>query len=211
MNRHFLSLITIKNYIMKKKTIIYLLMFAFAFVLPSFSFPNDEKGSVEKTMQSTSDSVVVNVKFQNPKLIVTQNALENKLEAQFLCNKELLSVAREFNENFTKFNGIQERRYESLMARLQRYTGYSTSQINKFIKQKQTLNVVLCFGLLFYSILLIILYNTSYRRLKENIVGLIIVSLAIGSIITGCLALLWPTLMGHDYVLFYKLLELSPF
>lgn len=187
-------------------------MFVLAFVLPSFSFVDDDdgKGSVEKTMQTTSDTVHVDVKFNNPKITVNQDLLDMKLESQALTSKELINVAKGFNENFTKLTELQERRYESAMTQLQRHTGYSVGQINKFIRQRQNLNVVVSLGLLLYAILLAIIYNTSYRRLKENIVGLLVVAMVIGILVIGILALMWPLFQGQDYALFYKLLELSP-
>jgi len=195
---------------MKRQSIVYLLMFAFAFVLPSFSFPDkdDGKGPVEKTMQSTSDSVVVSVRFNNPKLVVTQGDLEKKFESQTLSNKELIDVVKGFNENFTKLNELQERRYELAITQLQRRTGYSVGQINKFILQKQRLNTVIAIGLLFYALILLLIYNTSYRRLKENINGLLLLAISVGAFTLVSMALFWPMLMGQDYILFYKLSNL---
>jgi hypothetical protein len=195
---------------MKRQSIVYLLMFAFAFVLPSFSFPDkdDGKGPVEKTMQSTSDSVVVSVRFNNPKLVVTQDALERKFESQALSNKELIDVVKGFNENFTKLNELQERRYESAMTQLQRRTGYSVGQINKFILQQQRLNTVEAIGFLLYALTLLIIYSTSYRRLRENIVGLLLIFAAVGAFALVSMALFWPMFMGQDYILFYKLSSL---
>src|SRR5574343_2043770 len=105
---------------MKKQSIVYLLMFVLAFVLPSFSFVDDDdgKGYTEKTLQTTSDSVTVNVKFNNPKITVSQDLLDKRLESQALSNKELIDVVKSFGDNFTKFNELQERRYESAMTQL---------------------------------------------------------------------------------------------
>lgn len=195
---------------MKKQSIVYLLMFVFAFVLPSFSFPDkdDGKGSVEKTMQTTSDSVTVNVKFNNPSVTITQHSLEKKLESQALSNKELIDVVKGFGDNFTKLNELQERRYESAMTQLERRTGYSVGQINKFIKQKNELYVIIGIMLLVHLILLVTLYNTSYRRLRESVEGLLAVILSSAAILTLTLMLLWPTFMGHNYQMFNELLKL---
>lgn len=193
---------------MKKRSIVYLLLFVFAFVLPSFSFP-DEKGSDEKTVRITSDTV--HIEFNNPKLIVTQQNFEKTLETYLLNNKELLDVAKDFNETFTKYVSLQENECKLSLDLLSQQTGYSIGQINKFIHQKNALSVVNSIILVIFSLALFVIYQTSYRRLRENVTGLLVTSISLFALLLIALNLLWPSLMGENYVIFYKLLELTPF
>lgn len=197
---------------MKKTSLVYLLMFMLAFVLPSFSII-PEKESDNNFVQATSDSVTVSVKFSNPELIFTddRSSIEEILTLQQLTNKELVDVVKEFNSNFNKLTELQERRYGPALALLEQRTGYSVGQINKFIVKDRKLSVGYIFISCLYIGALLIIYNTSYRRLRE----LIIAPLLIASFVYVSLLFIWKALVplnaGIDYTIFYKLIELSPF
>lgn len=189
----------------------YTLMFLFVFVLPSFTLPQ-ERGPDEKTIQKSSDSVFVNVKFQNPELIVTddRDAFLNQMKYSITRDAELLNVVKQFNAKFDDALKLQERRYESSMDYLQRKTGYSIGQINKFIYKNNQRDVFIgCFALAF-SFILYVIYNASYRQLKESMNGLVMAYTIITVLILMFLYLMWPMFIGHDYISFYKLLKLSP-
>lgn len=196
---------------MKKRSIIYLWMFICAFVLPSFTFPQ-ERVKEHITVQKPSDSLVVNVKFNNPNVIVTDDrvGLQKKLDSQESNNKELISVVREVSENFTKLTMLQERRYESYMDRLQQVSGYTSNEINKFFKQKEYLNITLTCITVVYVLGLIVMYNASYRRLKDTIYAPIILTVLAWISTVLVIRWCWPALMGHDYRIFYELIKLSP-
>jgi hypothetical protein len=199
---------------MNRKSIIYLLMFVCAFVLPSFTYSHEgEKRIASNTMiQKPTDSLMVSVAFNNPQLIVTdeRNALQQQLNTQELSNKELINVAKRMDSTFSKLVVLQERRYESVMDCLQRKTGFSESQIRKILKQKNFLDVLYVGTNIIFIFALIIVYNTSFRRLKENIFAPLAMVISCWVTIQITLTLLYPSLAGNDYKLFYELMTLAP-
>lgn len=195
---------------MKRKSLFYVLMIVFAFVLPSFSSPDKgEKGSsTEKTMATTSDSLSLTVKFQNPKLIVEQENLVQKLQDQSLVSGELVEVMKNLGITFNKYVTLEQNKSDPLMTQWCRQTGYSIGQINTFIKQRNTLKIVISFTGIILTLVLLIIFNTSYRRLMEYAWYMFWLYLSAFVVVAISLTLLWPTLCGKDYTIFYSLLKL---
>jgi len=197
---------------MRNRLLIYSMMFLFTFILPSFTKIPDKDDSSNNVLQTASDSITVNVQFQNPQLTITDNngVLEGKFNLQMLSNKELLEVAKKFNDNITFLTELQERRYGPVMDQLQQRTGYSVGQINKFIRQKNNQSTCLAVGSILSMFLLITLYVKSYRRLNGSAIAYVFMLFVCYLIILLVASLLWPALMGQDYIRFYELIKLSP-
>ena len=191
---------------------IILLMFAFAFIFPSFTIPQDiEKREVLKVTR-TRDSVFVNVQFQNPEVILKDDRmlLDRRLSEQELNGKELVNVVREGLEMLSSSIVLQERRNEPIVAHLQQKTGYSIGQINRFISLNSATNLMYGIVSALFMVLLITLYNTSYRRLKETTTSLLLLVISIWGLSMVVINKLLPLCYGNDYNAFYHLLKISP-
>lgn len=199
---------------MKKTTIIYLMMFVLAFILPSFTYPQEDEDK-GKVVQKTSDSLVVKVRFQNPEVIVTDSRtnedLEKKFDLQTMSNAALIDELKTLNNNFyVFFTSMEERRCESVMDRIKRASGYTEGQINKIFKQERTINTIRWLTAILTIIAMIVIYNTSFRRLRGLIAVPLSLCLLIGIIIIVLSEFLLPSLYGLEYQTFFQLLKHIP-
>jgi spore coat polysaccharide biosynthesis predicted glycosyltransferase SpsG len=203
---------------MKKTTIIYLLMFLCSFVLPSYTIQQDSTKK-EHTIQRSSEDIVVNLKFQNPEVIVTDSrsssVLERKFDSQAMDNKALVDEMKMLNNNLyvhfiTSDSLSKERRYESVMDRLRTVTGYNELQINKFFKQERTTNILYALVTILFAIASLVIYNTSFRRLKGLTLVPIATCVTLWIIVIVTLYFLLPALYGVEYQKFFQLLQHSP-
>ena len=190
------------------------MMFVLSFILPSFTFIQDDPEK-DKMIQKTSDSLVVKVKFQNPEITVTDSRttqdLEKKFDLQTMSNEALLEELRVFNKNVsTTLESLSERRCESEMDRIKRITGYTEAQVLKIFKQERTTNTLQVFTLMFLVIAVLIIYNTSFRRLKELVAVSIFIAMVVGTGIICILEFLLPKLYGVEYQMFFQLIEHIP-
>jgi hypothetical protein len=206
---------------MSKKSMIYLCMFVLAFILPSFSYPQEKKveeqGHVyfdfykDKVTKTTTDSITVSIRFQNPQLILTDNRkdLVLRLTDQTASNKELLEVAKQFVTNHNKQVELQYiSEYESIMNYLQRKTQYSIGQINRFIQVKSKIDFTYGLTFLVFMLIEILVFVKYFKRARDmTLVPMVLV-------LIGCFAtcvifkLFVPLLYGMDYIRFTQLLNL---
>lgn len=187
-----------------------LLFICFMFVLPSFTVSQQQSEHITK---KASDSVYVNLKFQNPEVVITDKRTITKsdLEKYSLLNKEAVRILEEIKFSVEDFNKFTQEGYieKSPIEILSVKTGYSIGQINKFILQEKNQKLWLFSVSLLFILVIAFTYNKSYRRLKENIVWMILTIFIIYLLAVVAIYTVWPALNPSwgDYFIFTKLLS----
>jgi len=180
------------------------------FVLPSFTVSQQQSEHITK---KASDSVYVNLKFQNPEVVITDERTITKsdLEKYSLLNKEAVRILEEIKFSVEDFNKFTQEGYieKSPIEILSVKTGYSIGQINKFILQEKNQKLWLFSVSLLFILVIAFTYNKSYRRLKENIVWMILTIFIIYLLAVVAIYTVWPALNQSwgDYFIFTKLLS----
>jgi hypothetical protein len=202
---------------MKKSTIIYLLMFVCSFLLPSFSIPQTDtiKVNDSKSMRTSSDSVVVSLKFQNPTVEITDSrasgVLEKKFDSQATSTVELMNAVNLLAKDLGQAVVLQqEGRCESGMDRIKRITGYTEENINAILFKQRLINLCYCIITIVYLIATIVIYNTSFRRQKLLTILPITLCTINWLVVMSLNTYLLPRLYGVEYMYFFQLLKLSP-
>jgi hypothetical protein len=201
---------------MKKSTIIYLLMFMCSFLLPSFSIPNDTiKIDNSKSVHTSSDSVVVSLKFQNPTVEIMDSrasgVLEKKFDSQTTSTVELMNAVNLLSKDLGQAVLLQqEGRCESGMDRIKRLTGCSENMANLYLHQQRLIDYWHGTTSIIYIIAMIVIYNTSFRRQKLMIILPLALLTAIWIVTMSFITYGLPWLYGTGYQQFFQLLKFSP-
>ncbi len=194
---------------------IYLMMFACMFVLPSFVIPQSKIEEKQTTQKASQDSVVVRINFQNPTVEVkdsrSSGVLEKKFDSTTATNEKLISVIDTLSKDFRKVVALQqERRCESLMDRIRQSTGYSEAKILEILAKERELNLFYGIYTMIFIAACLIIYVTSFKRYK----GLTVVSLLVCCLVYAGMIImtkyLFPHLFGIDYQQFFQLLRHAP-
>jgi hypothetical protein len=202
---------------MKKSTIIYLLMFMCSFLLPAFTVvPSDTiKTDKSKAIRTSSDSVVVSLKFQNPTVEITDSrasgVLEKKFDSQATSTVELMNAVNLLAKDLGQAVVLQqEGRCESAMDRIKRLTGVPTYRIIEILDQQLSIQKWYVLVTLAYVALISIIYNTSFRRQRILVLLPTIMCTVLWLAVMLIITYLLPWLYGVEYMRFFQLIKLSP-
>ena len=188
-----------------RKFTICLLMISLWFITPSFISDKENDRSVI-TLQDSS--ITVNLKSEVTLKDSRNNiALENKFTSQALSNLELIGVVKDLTTDFKEYTTIlKEERSESFMDLTKRKTGFDEQTINKILQQDRLTNIIYSILSIIFILAILIIYSTSFRRLKVLVLVPIFLTLVGYVIILILLRYLLPSIYGIEYQQFFQII-----
>ena len=188
-----------------KKLIVFLATLAFYILSSSFTIVEENKSSLQKS--TSSDSMVVNVKFDNPKVVVSDErsvAYLNKLiETHSQSIDNIANAIKETNSYLPFLVESQERRYENESAkdRLVRWCEGNPLIVEKYINKTRLKGIISSVVLMTYTLLCFftILIKVDYRTVDWRVITTQGIFLCIFGIILFILVKeLYPLLMSKE-------------
>jgi len=184
------------------------LLILLAFVT-SFDIPQNQ--NVEK--KTNSDSLTVNLKFQNPNLVLKDyrnyELLNRLIETNQDSDNEIAQAINNVTGVLPYIVENQERRYESAMDFLERRTEYKSQEIEKFIRQHRLSQIISTVVIMTYCMMWFTGLTVDKRVPIGTFIKHFLVRVILGFVIYLAVHVLFKYIIWYDGYRFYALLSLS--